>query len=209
MGVIQAIQDNRVSSRTICTIELTALVDANLTGDESTRNEATELINRAYQIQSDCAALAERLKTETLAELETRHVNLLVEHAELNKQFEALRNRKCEFDGEALRVNGRAHYVQVELETHRSSKKNWVEMLVLPAQRQAFAVKEQQLLEKLEAVRNEQRELNGLIAAWQEDISAMAYRLRCKLADIELVWNKLQKMRGKAAGNDRATGLSL
>jgi chromosome segregation ATPase len=205
----QSSQNNIVSSRTICTIELTALVAAKLTGDESTRNEVTELINQAYQLQSACAALSEKRKTETLTSLEERHVDLLMEHSELNKQFEALKNRQYEFDGEAGRVNGRARHAQVELETHRSSKKNWVEMLVLPAHRQEFAAKEQQLIDKLESVRNEQGELKGLIAAWQEDVSAMAYKLRCKLADVEVVWNKLQKMRGKAAGNDRATGLSL
>jgi hypothetical protein len=210
MPVIESTRDNRISSKTPCNIDLTALVDASRNHpDPEVRQESTELINRCFQAQADVEAINERFKSESLTALEERHVALLMEHSELTKQLEALKTRKFEFDGEAQRVNGRAQHAMVELSTHRSSKKHWVEMLVSPAQRQAFAVKEQELVNRVESVRKENRELSDLIAEWHEDTEKIAYKIRVKLAEVEVCWIKLQKARGvDGATVDRGTGLS-
>jgi chromosome segregation ATPase len=208
MPVTQVTQSNIAVFKTPCNIDLTALSGAKLNHpDPAIREQASNLINQAFSIQAEVDAMTERLKVETLSELEDRHVGLLLEKERLESELKTLGLRRYEFDNETARINGRLHKAQVDLDTHHSTKKQMNPMFTLPATKHAWQEKESGLIAAVEAVRQDQRELSGMIAEWNEEAASAAYRVRVKVAEIEVIYNRLEKVRGNPSGRDRATGL--
>ena len=56
----QTSHDNRISQRTIATVDLSLLAEATRSNDESTRDEATELFNAVYTAHAQAEALTAR-----------------------------------------------------------------------------------------------------------------------------------------------------
>ena len=93
----QVTQDNRISQRTIATVDLSLLAEATRSNDESVRDEATEAFNAVYTAHAQAEALTERLKAQTIADLESRHVDALLLKAELEKELTKLNRQSYDY----------------------------------------------------------------------------------------------------------------
>jgi hypothetical protein len=202
-------QDNRVSQKLVCTIDLTALQDAaRFAADPEDRQEATDLINRAYQVQSEVMAASERRKVQTIADLESKHLAALLLKAELEKELAKLNRQSYEFQNESGRIAGRLQQVQHRLSDHMDLRKHWIDALLLPASRLEWEEKGIVLQEELDLCRKLTRDMQSQAVGLNNDLEAQANRIRTVTADALYLWNRLERLRGKPqVQHDRGTGL--
>jgi|HubBroStandDraft_1064217.scaffolds.fasta_scaffold189256_1 hypothetical protein len=209
MPVVQSTRDNRVSTKTVCSIDLTTILEARrFHSDPDVKAEATEIVNAAYTLQQQAIALVERLKVETIADLENKWADALMLKSQLEDELKTANLRTYEFQAEAGRIGGRARQASIRLQEHLALKKTWVEALLSPKDRIAWESKLAELQAAVEASRKESAELQTLVNCHNEDLSVLANKVRSATAEAISLYSKIQRLKGSADSiPDRATGL--
>lgn len=199
MPVMQSTEDNRISTKTVCSIELTTIIEAQrFHSDPDLRAEATKIVNAAYTLQQETIALAERLKVETIADLENKWAEELTLKSQLEDELKTANLKTYEFTAEAGRINGRAQQASFRLQEHLALKKTWVEALLSPKDRLAWESKLAELQGAVEASRKESADLQLMVNCHNEDLSVLANRIRVTTASAVYLFSKIQRLKGNA-----------
>ena len=208
-SIIQSTQDNRISSKTICSIDLSALIDAKLDGDPDTAREATEIVDAAYSVQQRADALTARRNTQSIADLENKHVEALMLKQQLEAELATLNLRTYEFQAESGRIAGRMQQATNRLTDHLAAKKRWVEALLLPKDRLAWEAKRTEFQATINEAVKDKGDLQLEVNAHNEELATLANRIRTATADALYLFAKIERLRGsKEPIMDRATGLA-
>jgi hypothetical protein len=199
MPVIQSSRDNRISTKTVCSIDLTTISEAQrFHSDPEVKREATDLIDRAFTVRAEVESFAERLKVETIAELENKWADELTLKNQLEDELKTANLKTYEFTAEAGRINGRAQQASFRLQEHLAVKKTWVEALLSPKDRLAWESKLAELQASVEASRKESADLQLMVNCHNEDLSVLANRIRVSTASAVYLFNKIQRLKGNA-----------
>jgi chromosome segregation ATPase len=152
-------------------------------------------------------ALTERLKFSKAGDLESYHQELLNSKEMFEKELTILRSKKWELDQEQGRVSGRIQAARSALGNHRSVKPN--PKLTKKSDLIQWEETERSLSAKVDAVQREQGDLNLMYGDHNHDVEVVGNKLRVAMAEIELTWNRLQRLRGSNEPiMDRTTGLA-
>ena len=205
----QVTQDNRISQRTIATVDLSLLAEATRSNDESVRDEATEAFNAVYTAHAQAEALTERLKAQTIADLESRHVNALLLKAELEKDLAKLNRQSRDLQNELDRIAGRLQQAQHRLSDHLELKKHWQPALLLPATKLQWEEKRISLQQAVDSARIEQADMQLESNAMNNDLESLAHRIRTVTGEAITLYNRIQRLKGsKEPIMDGGTGLA-
>jgi hypothetical protein len=201
--------DNRVNLRTIATVDLSLLAEAKRSNDESTRDEATEAFNAVYSAHAQAEALTERLKAQTIADLESKHVAALLLKAELEKDLAKLNRDSWDLQNESGRIAGRLQQAQHRLSNHLELKKHWQPALLLPDTKLQWEEKLKELQSKVDSGRKETADMQLENSAMNNDLETLANKIRTVTAEAIYYWNRLERLRGsKEPIMDGNTGLA-
>jgi len=209
-SLTQVTQDNRVSQKLLCNIDLTILQDAaRFAVDPEDKQQATDLINRAYTIQAEVMAASERRKVETIAELESKHVDALMLKQTLESELATLNLKSYEFQAESGRIAGRLAQSQNRLAEHLATRKKWIEALLLPATKVQWEETLKELQSNVDSGRKETADLQMCINAFNNDLATLANRIRTVTAEALYFWNRIERLRGKPqVHHDPGNGLA-
>ncbi len=209
MPVLQSTQDHRILTKTVCSIDLTMIIEAQrFHSDPDVKAEATALVSAAYQCQADIESLVDRLKVETIADLENKWADALTLKSQLEDELKTANLKTYEFTAEAGRISGRANRL-IRLREHLALKKTWVEALLSRKDRLAWESKLAELQATVEASRKESADLQLMVNCHNEDLSVLANRIRVTTASAVYLFNKIQRLKGNADPiPDGATGLA-
>jgi len=209
-SIKEVIQDNRITQKLIATVDLTLLSDAKRNSvDPEVKQEASDAINAVYQAQADADALTERIKSETVADLESKHVERLLERSRLEDELKTLNLKGYEFRNEQGKVNGRLQVAHNRLSEHQSAKQKWIPALLLPATKVAWETKLVELQSKVDEILKDKANLNLEISEYNEELSVLANRIRTATADALYLYNRISRLKGSVEPiMDRATGLA-
>jgi len=209
-SLTQSMQDNRVSQTLLCSIDLTALQDAaRFAADPEDRQEATDLINRAYQVQSEVMAASERRKVQTIDELESKHVECLMLKQSLESELATLNLKSYEFQAESGRIAGRLAQSQNRLAEHLATRKKWIEALLLPATKVQWEDTLKELQSKVDSGRKETADLQMDLNGFNNDLATLANRIRTVTAEALYFWDRVERLRGKPqVQHDPGNGLA-
>jgi predicted nucleic acid-binding Zn-ribbon protein len=196
MGVTQGIQDNRVSNKTTCNIDLTALVEASDHSDPEVREQSQLFINTAYQLQGDVSRLTERLKCETLADFESKWADALIEKERLEGELKTFNLEGYSFQAENGRIQGRIQLASNRLSDHQATKAKWHKALTSPKQVQEWQFKHDQLLATLDDAKRELTTLQGNVNAFQNDQAVLANKIRVATAQAIYLYNRIERLKG-------------
>jgi chromosome segregation ATPase len=207
MPVVQSTQDHRVTKSMSCSIELTLIQEFSRSADAELAQECSDMINLSYSIQMQADALTERLKFSKAGSLDNYHAELLEQKESHERELSTLQSKKWELDQEQGRVSGHIQAARSALSNHRSAKPN--PKLTKKIDLIQWEETERSLLLKVDAAQREQSELNLMYADHNNDVNVVGNKLRVTMAEIELTWNRLQRLRGSTAVHcDPATGLA-
>jgi chromosome segregation ATPase len=205
----QTTHDNRISQRTIATVDLTLLADAMRSNDESTRDEAREVFNGVYTAHALAEALSERLKAQTIADLESKHVDALMLKAELDRELGKLNRQSWDLQNESGRIAGRLQQAQHRLTDHLELRKHWQPALLLPAKKIEWEVKKDELQQAVESARNLQTDMQLEAQALNNDLESLAHRISTVTGEAITLYARIQRLKGsKEPIMDSGTGLA-
>ena len=205
----QVTQDNRISQRTIATVDLSLLAEATRSNDESVRDEATETFNAVYTAHAQAEALSERFKAQTISDLESRHVNALLLKAELEKDLAKLNRQSRDLQNELDRIAGRLQQAQHRLTDHLELKKHWQPALLLQSKKIEWEEKRISLQQAVDSARIEQADMQLESNAMNNDLESLAHRIRTVTGEAITLYNRIQRLKGsKEPIMDGGTGLA-
>ena len=208
-SIAHSTQDNRVSSKTICSINLSMIVDAKLHGDAETMREATEIINSAYSLQQQADELTQRLTVETIASLESRWADALILKEKLDDELRTENLKSYQFQNEAGRISGRLQQARNRLSEHLLTRKKWIAALTSPSTVQQWEAKKGQLEKTIKEIETENADLQIEVNEFNADLEKIAYKLRTTIAEEQHLYAKISRMKGSnEIQHDRATGLA-
>ena len=149
-------------------------------------------------MSAEVDALAERLKIETIADLENKWDASLKLKSQLEDELATANLRTYEFTAEAGRISGRAQQASIRLQEHLALKKTSVEALLSPKDRQVWELKFAELQAAVEASRKESADLQLMANCHNEDLSVLANRIRVTTAEAVYLFSKIQRLKGNA-----------
>jgi hypothetical protein len=193
-----------------CNIELGLLAEMSRGEDRELAQECSDMINRAFQVQADCMALAERLKAEAIASLESKHLAALLLKAELDKELGKLNHQSWDLQNESARIAGRLQQSQHRLSDHLELKNHWIPALLLPASKMEWEVKRDQLQQAVDSARNLQADIHLETNALNNDLESLAHRIRTVTGEAITLYARIQRLKGsKEPIMDSGTGLAV
>lgn len=208
-SLMQTTVDHRVSSKTTCTIDLTALVAARNHSDPEVREQARAFIAGVYQLESNISGFTELRNAESLASMETRWADALIEKERLEGELRTLNLEGYTFQAENGRIQGRIEAARNRLSDHQLTKAKWHKALTSPKQVQEWQFKHDQLQATLEDAKLEMTTLQEQVNAFQHDQANLAYRIKVQTTEAIVLYARIERLKGsKEPIIDRATGLA-
>lgn len=207
MPVVQSTQNHVVSQNLTCSIDLTFIREFSRGADTELAQECSDMINLSYTVQMQADALTKRLKFAKAGSLERYHAELLEQKESHERELSKLQTKKWELDREQSRASGRMQQARTALSNHRSAKLS--PKLTKKSDLIRWEETERSLSAKVDEAQREQSDLNLMYADHNHDVETVGNMLRVTMAEIELAWNRLQRLRGSTEAHcDPATGLA-